>query len=46
MDFIEKYLGFLPDDGGGQVEAMLLLVLLTIITGTAMAFFRKLDVRN
>ena len=46
MDFIEKYLGFSPDDGDGQFETMLLLVLLTIITGTAMGFFHKRDARN
>jgi hypothetical protein len=35
MDFIERYLGFSPDHGDGSLEAMLLLALVTIITGIA-----------
>ena len=46
MGFIERYLGFSPDHGDGQLEAMLLLVLVTIITGMAMAFFQKHYDRN
>ena len=45
MDFIERYLGFSPDHGDGSFEAMLLITLVTIITGTAIGFFRK-HVRN
>jgi hypothetical protein len=41
VDFIERYLGFSPDNGDGSVEAMLLLVLVTILTGIGLAFFRK-----
>ena len=44
MDFIERYLGFSPDNGDGSFEAMLLLVLVTIITGISLGFFRKHDV--
>jgi hypothetical protein len=46
MDFIERYLGFSPDHGDGSLEAMLLLALVTIITGIAVGFFRKHDVRS
>jgi hypothetical protein len=41
VDFIERYLGLSPDDGDGRLEAMLLIALLTIITGIAMGFFNK-----
>jgi hypothetical protein len=41
MDFIERYLGFSPDHGDG-----LLIALVTIITGIALGFFRKHQVRN
>ena len=41
MDFIERYLGFSPDGGDGSFEAMLLLVLVTVVTGAGMAFFHK-----
>ena len=46
MDFIERYLGFSPGHGDGRLEAMLLLVLVTIITGIAIAFFQKHYDRN
>ena len=46
MDFIERYLGFSPDGGDGSFEAMLLIALVTVITGAGMAFFRKRDVRD
>jgi hypothetical protein len=36
MDFIERHLGFSPDDGNGSMEVMLLTVLFMIIA--AMAF--------
>jgi len=41
VDFIERYLGFSPDGGDGSFEAMLLIALVTVITGTGMAFFQK-----
>lgn len=41
MDFIERHLGFSPDGGDGSVEAMLLLVLVTIVTGVGVVFFKK-----
>ena len=43
MDFIERYLGFSPDNGDGSFEAMLLIVLVTIVTGIALGFFRKAE---
>jgi hypothetical protein len=46
VDFIERYLDFWPDHGDGSFEVMLLIALVTIITGIAMGFFHKRDVRN
>ena len=46
MDFIQRFLGFAPDHGDGRLEAVLLLVLVTIIPGIAMAFFHKRYERN
>jgi hypothetical protein len=46
VDFIERYLGFSPDHGDGRLEAMLLIALLTIVTGVGMAFFHKRYKRN
>jgi hypothetical protein len=46
MDFIERYLGFSPDNGDGSFEAMLLIVLVTIITGISLGFFGKHHVCN
>ena len=40
VDFIERYLGFSLDRGDGSFEAMLIIVLVTIITGIALAYFR------
>jgi hypothetical protein len=34
-DFIERHLGFSPDDGDGSMEVMLLTVLVMIITAAA-----------
>jgi hypothetical protein len=33
MDFIERYLGFSPGHGDGSFEAILLIALVTVITG-------------
>jgi hypothetical protein len=41
VDFIERYLGFSPDHGDGSFEALLLIALVTFITGIALGFFRK-----
>jgi len=41
MDFIERYLGFSPDHGDGSLEAIVLIALVTIITGIALGFFPK-----
>ena len=38
MDYIERYLGISPDGGDGSLEAMLLIMLVTIITGIALRF--------
>jgi hypothetical protein len=46
MDFFERYLGFSGGRGDGTLEAMVLLVLVIIITGIAMAFFHKHHVRD
>ena len=45
MDFIERYLGFSPDHGDRALETLLLIALVTFITGLGLAFFRKLDAR-
>ena len=46
MDFIERWFGFSPDHGDGSVEAIILMALVIIISGVALGFFRKLDVRK
>ena len=49
MDFVERFLGFAPDHGDGSFEAMLVIALVTITTGTALGFFRdktKQEVRR
>jgi hypothetical protein len=46
VDFFERYLGFSGGRGDGTLEAIVLLVLLIIITGIAMAFFHKHYERN
>ena len=38
MDFIERYLGFSPEHGDSSFEAMLLVMLVTIIAGIALGF--------
>ena len=35
MDFIERHLGFSPDDGDGSLEAMLITVIVVLITAVA-----------
>ncbi len=35
MDFIERRLGFSPDDGDGSLEAMLITVIVVLITAVA-----------
>jgi hypothetical protein len=46
MDFIERLFGFSPDHGDGSFEAILLIALVTIVTGIAMGFFGKHHVRK
>jgi hypothetical protein len=41
MDFIERQLGFSPDDGDGSMEAMFLTVLVMIITVVAFRLASK-----
>ena len=41
MDFIERHLGFSPDDGDGSMEAMFLTVLVMIITVVAFRLASK-----
>ena len=41
MDFIERHLGFSPDDGNGSIEVMLLTVLfMIIVAGTFRLAFK------
>jgi len=46
VDFIERYLGFSPDHGDGSFEAMLLVMLTTIIFGVALPITSKAAVAN
>ena len=39
MSFIEAYLGFSPDGGDSSFELMLLMMVVTITTGAALAYF-------
>ena len=41
MDFIERHLGFSPDDGDGSIEVMLLTVLVMVITVVAFRLASK-----
>jgi hypothetical protein len=40
MNFIEKWFGFAPDHGDGSLEAIILIALVTIISGLALGFFK------
>jgi hypothetical protein len=46
MDFIERWFGFSPVHGDGSVEAIIPMALVIIISGVALGFFRKHDVRK
>jgi hypothetical protein len=46
MDFIERYFGFAPDHHDGSLEAMLLTMLVIVIAGIGLVFFRKYHVRD
>jgi hypothetical protein len=46
MDFIERYLGFSPDHGDGSLEVIILIALVTGVTGIALGFFRGHHVRE
>jgi hypothetical protein len=41
MDFIERWFGFAPDHGDGSLEAIILLALVTLVTGLGLGFFRQ-----
>jgi hypothetical protein len=41
MDFIERHLGFSPDDGDGSMEVMLITVLVMIVTVAAFRWASK-----
>jgi len=44
MDFIERFFGFAPDHGDGRLEeALILMVLISLITGFILYFFRERD---
>jgi len=46
MDFIERWFGFSPDHGDGSLEAIILIALVTVITGLGLGFFHKHHVRK
>ena len=39
MDFIERYFGFSPGDG--SLEAIILIMLVSVVAGTALAFLAE-----
>jgi hypothetical protein len=41
MDFIERHLGFSPDDGDGSMEALLITVFVMIVTVVAFRWASK-----
>ena len=41
MDFIERHLGFAPDDGDGSMEVLMFTVLVLIITTVALRWASK-----
>jgi len=41
MDFVERYFGFSPDHGDGSFEAIILIALVTLISGLALGFLLK-----
>jgi hypothetical protein len=46
VDFIERYFGFSPDHGGGSLEAIILIMLVSVVDGTALAFLAEHGVRE
>jgi hypothetical protein len=44
--FIERYLGYSPDNGDGSLEAIILIALVTGVAGIALGFFREHRVRK
>jgi len=43
LDFIERHLGFSPDDGNGAIEALLIAVLFILIAGVAVRIGKRLQ---
>jgi hypothetical protein len=43
MDFIGRWLGLAPDDGGRAMEILILIVLTAVITTLAVHFFHQHD---
>ena len=41
MDFIERHLGFSPDDGDGSMEVLIAVVLVAIIVSVALRLATK-----
>ena len=41
MNFIEKYLGFAPDNHDGSLEAIILIAAVVIVTGLGFGYFHK-----
>jgi hypothetical protein len=44
VDFIERYFGFSPDHG--HWEAIILIMLVSVVAGTALAFLAEHGVRE
>ena len=43
LDFIERHLGFSPDDGNGAIEALLVAVLAIVIAAVAVRIGKRLQ---
>ena len=41
MNFIERHLGFSPDDGDGSLEVIFLIAVVALITGIGLRYFHK-----
>ena len=41
MNFIERHLGFAPDNGDGSIEAIILIAVVIVITGLVIGYFHK-----
>jgi len=44
MDFIERFLGFAPDNGDGRLEeALILMMLIALVVALTLRFFVRRD---